>query len=73
MLKHEIDKINKEQAKIEYIKILDESIQEENRIIQEAQKNGTWKMGLDSNRELFAKLHKATMEKIKLLQSRIEE
>ena len=65
--------MNKEQAKIEYIKIIDESIKEEERIVQEAKKNGTWKMGLDSNRELFTELHKKTIEKINLLKSMIDE
>ena len=65
--------MNKEQAKIEYIKIIDESIKEEERIMQEAKKNGTWKMGLDSNRELFTELHKKTFEKINLLKSTIDE
>ena len=65
--------MNKEQAKIEYIKILDESIKEAEQITQEAKKNGNWKMGLDSNRELFTELHKKTIEKINLLKSMIDE
>ena len=55
--------MTKEQAKIEYEKIIDESIKEVERIEQEAKKNGTWKMGLDGNRELFTELDKKTIEK----------
>ena len=65
--------MNKEQAKIEYKKIIHDSIKQEQKIIQEAKKNGTWKMGLDSNNELFADLHKKTKEKIDFLKSLIQE
>lgn len=65
--------MTEEQARIEYIKILDESIKEEKRIIQEAVKNGTWKMGLDSNRDLFTELHEKTFERIKVLKAMIDE
>lgn len=65
--------MTKDQAKIEYMKIIDESIKEEDRIMQEAKKNGTWKMGLDANRELFAELHSKNIEKINLLKSMIDE
>lgn len=66
-------KMNKEQAKIEYRKIIADCIKQEDKIMQEAKKSGTWKMGLDSNNELFADLHKKTKEKIDLLKSLIDE
>ena len=65
--------MNKEQAKIEYRKIIADCIKQEDKIIQEAKKNGTWQMGLDSNKALFAELDKKTMEKIDLLKSQINE
>ena len=63
--------MNKDQAKKEYIKIIDEAIKEKDRIMQEAKKNGTWQMGFDSNRALFAEVDKQTIEKIKILKSKI--
>ena len=42
-------------------------------IIENAKKNSTWKKGLDSNNDLFIELDKATQEKLKLLQSMIDE
>lgn len=65
--------MNKEQAKIEYIKIIDDRNKQAEKIIQEAKKNGTWKTGLDSNRGLFAELDKKTIEKIERLKSMIDE
>ena len=65
--------MNKEQAKIEYIKIIDDRNKQAEQIMQEAKKKGTWKMGLDSNRGLFAELDKKTIEKIERLKSMIDE
>lgn len=65
--------MNKEQAKIEYKKIIEDHIKQEEKIIKEAKKNGTWQMGLDSNRALFADLEKQTVEKIELLKSQIDK
>ena len=65
--------MNKEQANIELMKILDDRDKQAEKIEQEAKKNGTWQMGLDSNKALFAELDKKTMEKINLLKSLIDE
>lgn len=65
--------MTKEQAKIEFIKIIDERNKQAESIIKDAQKNGTWKMGLDANRGLFAELDKKTIEKIGKLKSMIDE
>lgn len=48
-------------------KILEESIKKEKEIIEEAKNNGTWRMGLDSNRDLFKELHKETKSKLNAL------
>ena len=65
--------MNKKQAKKEYIKILEETIKEEKQIMHEAKKNGTWKMGLDSNRDLFTETHKKAIEKLNSLKAKIDQ
>lgn len=65
--------MNKEQANIELMKIFDDRNKQAKKIEEEAKKNGTWQMGLDSNKALFAELDKKTMEKIDLLKSLIDE
>ena len=65
--------MTKEQAKIEFMKIIAESNKEADEIIREAKENGTWQMGLDSNNKLFTELDKRTIEKINLLKSMIDE
>lgn len=65
--------MNKEQAKNEAKKIFRESNKKADAIIEKAKKNGTWKMGLDSNKELFAELDKETQNKLKHLRSLVDE
>lgn len=65
--------MNKQQAAIEAKKIFRERNKKADEIIETAKKNGTWKMGLDSNNDLFIELDKETQEKLKLLQSMIDE
>ena len=65
--------MNKQQASIEAKKIFREANEKADEIIKTAKQNGTWKMGLDSNKELFAELDKETKEKLKHLQSMIDE
>ncbi len=48
--------MNKEQANAEYLKLLNEKLNEENKIIESAKKKGIWRDGLDSNKELFKEL-----------------
>ena len=43
--------MTKEQVEEEYRKLLRETIAAEDRIMKEAEENGTWKPGLDSNKE----------------------
>lgn len=54
-------------------KIFEESIRKQKEIIAEAKTNGAWKMGLDSNKELFAELNKETMSKLKALEERLNK
>lgn len=65
--------MTKEEAKIEFYKILDEQNEKKDIIIAEAKKNGTWLMGLDSNNYLFVDVENETKEKIRLLVNQIEE
>lgn len=65
--------MNKNQALIEAKKIFHEANKKADEIIKLAKENGTWKMGLDANKELFVELNKETKEKLKLLQSKIDE
>ena len=65
--------MTKEEAKIEFYKILDEQNEKKDIIIAEAKKKGTWLMGLDSNKGLFVDVENETKEKIRLLVNRIEE
>lgn len=48
-------------------KILEESAKKRKAIIEEAKANGTWQMGLDSNKNLFEELHKEIQNKLKSL------
>ena len=65
--------MNKEQAIKEAKKIFRESNEKAEKIIEAAKKNGTWKPGLDGNKELFAELDKETQEKLKHLRSMVDE
>lgn len=65
--------MDKKQADIEAKKIFEEAAKENNRIIEEAKRNGTWKAGLDSNNGLFEELNQKTKEKLKMLKSMIDE
>ena len=41
--------------------------------MKKAKENGSWKMGLDSNNRLFEDLDNKTKDKLKLLESMIDE
>lgn len=64
--------MDKKQAAINAKKIFLEANQKADAIIKKAKKDGTWKQGLDANKELFAELDKETQEKIKRLHSMID-
>ena len=65
--------MTKEQARKEAIAIIEDFSEKCDLIRQEAKKNGTWQMGLDSNRELFREAEKAMKDKLKLLASQVEK
>ena len=65
--------MNKEQVEEEYRKLLRETIAAEDRIMKEAEENGTWKPGLDSNKELFKDIKKEFYRKINELKNSVDE
>ena len=65
--------MTKEQVEEEYRKLLRETIAEENRIMKESEENGTWKPGLDSNKELFKDIKKEFYRKINELKNSVDE
>lgn len=65
--------MNKEQAQSEYLKLLHEQISEEEEIQKQAIRNGTWKIGLDANRPLFAETRKKYKDMINRLKEMIDE
>ena len=66
-------KMNKKQADIEAHKIFQERNRKAEEIVKQAKKEGKWKMGLDSNKDLFADLDKETKKRLELLASMIDE
>lgn len=64
--------MTKEQAQAEYLKLLNDKLKEEEEIIANAKKDGKWKAGLDSNRELFKELNEKYNVKIKKLKEMIK-
>ena len=65
--------MNKKQADAEAKKIFQEHNKKANEIEQRAKEAGTWKQGLDSNKDLFVDLEKETKEKLKILASKISK
>ena len=63
----------KEQAQKEFLKLLEQKVKEEDKIIKDAKEKGLWKQGLDSNNELFIDLNNEYKKKIELLKSLIEK
>lgn len=61
------------QAEQEYRKLLNEWNEEEDNIMKKAKEDGTWKPGLDSNRELFKGISEKYYKRIKELQASVDE
>ena len=59
--------MTREQANDEAKRIFDELVKKKIEIEAEAKKKGIWKMGLDSNSELFKEVNEEMQEKLKLL------
>lgn len=64
--------MTKEQATIEYRRLIDEKLKKENEIMEKAKENGNWGNGLDSNDSLFTELNKEYHDKISLLKSLVQ-
>ncbi len=65
--------MTKEEAKKEYIKIIDEANQKCDEIEKEAKKKGLWSPGLDSNNHLFREVDEEALRKIKELKAQVDE
>ncbi len=65
--------MNKIQADIEAEKIFDNVAKTKEEIMKKAKEDGIWKMGLDSNNDLFKKVDDEAKEKLKKLASMIDE
>ena len=65
--------MTKEQAKKEVLSIMRDFSEKCEVTEKEAKKNGTWLMGLDSNKGLFKEAEKEAKEKLKLLASKVEK
>ena len=62
--------MNKEQIQVEYLKLLNQKVDDENKIIIEAKKRGIWKEGLDLNNELFVELNTKFAKSIEELKAK---
>lgn len=65
--------MDKNQARIEAKKIIDECIKKEEAIEKEAKRNGIWLPGLDSNHALFREVEKERNEKLAALASMVDK
>ena len=64
--------MTKKEADEKAKKIFEELNQTHDEIIEQAKKEGIWKCGLDSNRELFVQVDNEAKEKLRELSSQIE-
>lgn len=65
--------MTREQANQEAAKLFKELSIQHDEIMKQAKKKGTWKQGLDSNRELFVEVDNEAKEKLRLLKSMIDD
>lgn len=65
--------MTKEEADNKARQIFQELIEKQEKIIQQAQEDGTWMPGLDSNRELFVQTDNEAKEKLRNLALQIDE
>ena len=65
--------MTKEQARKEALLIIEDFSKKCDVITKEAKKNGTWLMGLDSNKGLFKEAEKEAKEKLKALASKVDK
>ena len=65
--------MNRDEARKEILKIYAEYPKKSAKIIEEAKANGTWPMGLDGDKELFAELDRETKDRIQAVIDMIDE
>ena len=65
--------MTKEEAEKEYLKLLKKHVDDNNKIIEKAKKEGIWKSGLDSNNEFFTQSKEEFMKKVELLKTMVDE
>ncbi|MCM1193344.1 MAG: hypothetical protein NC123_16410 [Butyrivibrio sp.] len=65
--------MTREQIEQEYRVLLKEWNDEEDDIMKKAKESGTWKPGLDSNRELFAGITEKYWKRIQELRDSLDE
>ena len=65
--------MTKEQAQKEYLELLKWYVDEEDKIVERAKAEGRWRMGLDSNKDLFVELKAELQRKINALKSMVDE
>lgn len=65
--------MTREQANKEYRQLLHDWNKEEDEIIEQAEREGRLKPGLDSNRELFVETKQKYMKKIQELKDSVDE
>ena len=66
--------MNREEANKEAKKIYDKWLKSKEEIEKKAKKEGTWRnIGLDANNHLFKEIDKEAKEKLKLLETMIDE
>ena len=65
--------MTREQAEIEYRKLLNELVEEKEKIYEKAKADGLLKPGLDTNRDLYEEINKKYQAKIKALRESVDE
>ena len=66
-------KMNKQQAREEALKIINEYVSKTIEIEKEAKKNGTWEKGFDANKKLFIDAQQERNKKLRRLSSMVDK
>ncbi len=66
-------KVTKEEAQKEYLELLKWYVDEEDKIVERAKAEERWRMGLDSNKDLFVELKAELQRKINALKAMVDE
>lgn len=65
--------MTREQAKHEATKIFSELARQRDNIVRQAKQDGVWIGGLDGDKKMFEDVEREAKEKIKLLESMIDD